>query len=110
MTQEEYKEKVFRLSNIVEEAKVIVLQLEAATHQHLYSEYNAIRLSSTKIAEFRVLGTRLINACKSSGGFDTLGELLRHSPREVENYKNVGKKVIMFAQQIILKEYGIEWK
>lgn len=109
MKQSEAIQKAIRLSEIIAEAKSIIRELEDYATTKKYAEFKDIHIKSLPLPE-GPLRTRFINSACYWGNLESLQDLLLTPVATAKKFRNMGKKQIEMAQQVIKETYGVEWK
>jgi hypothetical protein len=111
MEKTELLKKLNRLNEIVSEAKEIISEIENFSRDAYYSQFDNIPITEIQL-ETKALTTRFQNVCKNNRKcpINTLGDLLKKSPKEVANYGCLGKTCIEQVRQYIFLTYDVEWK
>ena len=108
MKQSEATQKVIRLCEIIEEAKLIISELEDYATAKKYAEFKDIPINTLPLPE-GPLKTRFINSVCHWGNLESLQDLLLTPVATVKKFRNMGNKSLELAQQVIKETYGIEW-
>ena len=111
MGKEELLGKLSRLNDIVAEAKEIISEIETFSRDAYYSQYDDISITEIQLGT-KSLTTRFQSVCKHNhvGPINTLGDLLKRTPKEVECYRYMGKTCLEQVQQYLFLAYDIDWK
>ena len=109
MEQSEATQKAIRLCELIAEAKQIISELEDYATTKKYAEFKDINLKTLPMPE-GPLKTRFINSVCYCGNLESLQDLLLTPVATAKKFRNMGKKSLELAQQVIKENYGVEWK
>ena len=109
MEQSETTQKAIRLCELIAEAKQIISELEDYATTKKYAEFKDIHLKTLPMPE-GPLKTRFINSVCYWGNLESLQDLLLTPVATAKKFRNMGKKSLELAQQVIKENYGVEWK
>ena len=101
------EEKIIRLQEIIAEAHQLINDIEQEIKKYSAKEYQDISIEAINMPN-KSHKTRIMNALRAYNIL-TIGDLLKHSTREIKVLRNSGKIVVSELQETLFKQYKITW-